>query len=572
MGCTEGKEEEINELKKELSHLTEQNKMFEFEINKNNKTQNPYSFLKNLQTIIDEEQHTTRKLIEFFFELSGNENEFTKTILQKISDLLPLEIDEKIMKYSELRSEETKIQSDQVKSIKNFYDKFLKVLKDKCQEIETRVQTVKEDLKFNSYFSEEFELIELEFSYLEEFKQSDFEYLINKLDRIFKIDSSLNSIEKHLPRLNTDAYFLLKIKELEASLGNFKKISENNLKNLEYKFGMDKTNTQSVVEINLDTFETLLETLNESIKGFIKIETNKESILENEKTEETLEWLENTLTLYFNSSQNSKENILSKLKRLGVQAFPFISSLTSHIKINHDSLPLRIEALKEKIMKYLANSEKHDQSLAQMTESFLVLEQKIDNFELKLDEIISADLKDLQKVMILTDTESKNLLENLKQEFSKSHEEISKDLNEHMDLLYKKIEKAMEIETLREKIRDLQIKEMNKVKQEFQDKLHDLNTHVALLENEKSNLQNSNFKLKATSEKASEIAEKVIVSIKEKEQEIATLKNQIFSLQEQYDQLYEKTPSQTEIEELTKENHELKKTLRLKEREKNTSI
>jgi hypothetical protein len=565
MGCVESRNKNLTILENELEKTREEKKNLETQINKFSNEYKDGSGFKTFEKSIDEDQKMTLEIEDFFSLLCGGETEYTDPMSREISSLLNLSASNKIIKYSELRIQETKIQYTQTKEIQKLYNQFIEILNTKYQETQTQIQVAENNPNFLN--SEEFKLIKIELSYIQDNNRSDFEYLINKLDKIFKIHKILASITKISEKTSPNDNFLYKIKEIETDLLELKKISENNLKALEYKFGMSEVKTSNYSQKNLNNAEVNLETLNTYVKEIIDIETKKNSILANEKIEQGLEWLDITLSSHF-SSEELKASIFSKAKRLaGTLDLPDIKKFFfKYAKNSHNSLPDALQVLKEKVEKYLVQSKNQEKIVFQLIENFEKFEEKIDDFELKLDEIISADLKEIQKTMALDDTESRILFEDLKLKLSKAYEKMSKDANEHLEFLHKKIEIYEKVPGLRAKIRDFRVKDINKTKQEFQNTIKGLNCKIDAIEREKSNLKILNHRSNTILGKVSNHVETIKERSKEKEDQFDDLKTKFSSLQEQYDQLLLRlTLSQNEIEVLIKENKECKRNLRLKE-------
>jgi hypothetical protein len=520
------------------------------------------SLLEKFQKIIDKEQYVTSKTIECLISLSGDNSEQSKNLPSKLSSLLPLSLNDRILRYLEVRTEATEVQYRLCSKIESYNKHLVDIINAKYHEINDRIQNLSINLKDNLYFPSEYNSICTKFSQIPKSKQTDFEYLVDKLDRLWIIDENLASIEKYFPKLTHDDYFELRVKEIETSARNLVKSSVNSIKILEEKFGVSKKKISTIVDIKTNTYFTLLDSFNDFLKELKDIEDNKNIIIENNSVEKDLEWVDNTLSEYFDGFHHTSDNFFLKLKR--VTGEPALSQnfigLIKHVKLHHQSLPLKIEHIKEKINKFLAVYEDHEKCLEKMTENFKKVEEKVDEIELKLYELLSDDLKDLKKVMSLTDFDSKTLIEDLRHELLDQNKDINKDILEHLDFVLKKLSKAMGIEIIRENIRDSQSKEINKIKIESQNKINELNIKIDSIVNEKSIIENEKFKLKATSEKASEIAENLIASRKEKEEEIVALKNKNSSLQESHDRLLEQnTLAKTEILDLTNEIEKLKR-------------
>ena len=219
-------------------------------------------------------------------------------------------------------------------------------------------------------------------------------------------------------------------------------------------------------------------------------------------------------------------------------------------------------------MKFLEKSSEQDKVVLEMTQKFAILDEKIDEIELKLIDFISSDIKDLYNIVPLNDSTSKALLDDLKEKLNETSKESTSDLIEHVSKSLKQIELTFGIKKIREVIRESHAEDVKKRKNELREKINELNTQVSKIQSEKSNIESNLESLKVNHDKTLEMLEEKLALLGEKDSENTSLKNSLGSLNEKYEEvIQENTLTKTEIEKLIKENRECKKRLKSKESE-----
>jgi hypothetical protein len=91
-------------------------------------------------------------------------------------------------------------------------------------------------------------------------------------------------------------------------------------------------------------------------------------------------------------------------------------------------------------VKFLEKSSEQDKVVLEMTQKFTILDEKIDEIELKLIDFILSDIKDLYNIVPLNDSTSKALLDDLKEKLNETSKESTSDLIEHVSKSLKQIE------------------------------------------------------------------------------------------------------------------------------------
>lgn len=584
MGCCFSKSQEIQELEEELGVLLAEKRKLEAVLKEKSEIDKPVSdteastisIIPDIERAIDKEQYATSKVLEFLHVFSGFESDTFKTISQRVVELNSLNSEEKFKKYADLRYEESELQKKMCMKIETSYKVLQEMITNKYHQIDERIEKIQRILKNNSYFSERLINITENFSLISKNNKPDFAFLIEKMNALAYMENEILAIEKSLPTVNEDSFVLLKLKELEAGLSELMKISIDSLKTIEEKFGdveadakLDLASLKSI-EVNLETYITFSESISNSLKNLQEVENLKEKILKSNKVDQKIHELDRELMMHFSSSGDAKEAACSRLNRVSRSvSHPslFVNEILKHVEPSKQSLHRTIEILKEKTIKFLKVSAEQDKIILDMTEQFVSLEHNIDEIELKVDELVSADIRDLYKSIPTGDSEHKHSLDEIKKMFS-NEEEASNDLAEHIKSLLDKMEFTPRIEKIRSVIRETQAKEILKSKSDLQEKINDLTNKVSSLENEKSLIEKTMSSLKINYEKTSAMAEKMITTCNEKELEISGLKNNLASLQEHFDQVNQDfTRSQDEIDDMTKEIRECKKALRTKENE-----
>ena len=572
---------DVQELEENLKTLLDEKKQLERQITENSSILEDTSLVMfhDCERVIEKEQYITGKIFEFFQSFIGIDIEVQRAFSMRISELSQHPTTERMVKYTDIKYGQSEEFKKYCKRIDESNKKLIDIITQKYKDIDERIETTQRIIKEKVLFYDNFKTIKDNFNEIPKGTKLDFDFSIEKLLNLLEIEKELFIIEKSLPELNGDTFVILKLKEIESNLSELTKSSIVLTKCLEARMCETKSDkkkeyySMNSTDINLSTYVTIAESIIKSLNHLRELESFKEEILKNNEIDQELQELDGKLMNHFLRSGNTKEAACSRLNRVSrrkSETSLFLNELLKHIDIHEEALPKTVRILKEKTIKFLKNSEDQDKMILDMTEKFLYFEKTIDEIELKIDEMISAEIKDLYKTILHSDITSKSSLDELKQLLTNNDEESSKDFSEHITSLLKKIELTPQIEIIRANIRDSQIKEATRLKLENKEKINELMYTISSLENEKSGLENLNKNLKGNSDYTSQVAKKMIKNANEKEAEIIQLKNHLATRQEEYDQIaQELNRLQNDIDDITKENREIKKNLRSKENELN---
>ena len=574
MGCCQSRNKEITTLEDELDAMLKEKEKLEQKVEKSE------VFVTNVmpefEKVMNIEQYETSKVLEILSALTGNNAEDAKGLTQQMIQVNLIESPEKLLKYAELRYEQTKLQKKLVKNVEEAISEFLGIVDEKYKDIDKRLDLLKRVLSNNSYFSSHITTISNQFSLISCINKSDIHFLLSKQKSLIQIENLLITIENSSPALNFDTSTNIKIAEIENSLSEVTKLSINSLKAISLNFQEENSETidsksLKSLDFNIETYATISESIVNWVKNLSEIEQRKENILKNNKITEELIELDKSLVFYFNNSENAKDQAFSRLQRLSKGPSlnsSFVDSFVQNTDITHLSLWKTLSALKVKTVKFLEKSSEQDKVVLEMTQKFAILDEKIDEIELKLIDFISSDIKDLYNIVPLNDSTSKALLDDLKEKLNETSKESTSDLIEHVSKSLKQIELTFGIKKIREVIRESHAEDVKKRKNELREKINELNTQVSKIQSEKSNIESNLESLKVNHDKTLEMLEEKLALLGEKDSENTSLKNSLGSLNEKYEEvIQENTLTKTEIEKLIKENRQCKKRLKSKESE-----
>ncbi|OMJ66285.1 hypothetical protein SteCoe_36926 [Stentor coeruleus] len=554
--------------------------MLEAKINEKEDTEpSSVSMINEIDKLIDKDQYNTTRVFESLNNLSGLDNEAYKNITSKISGLSVLNPEDKLLQYSDLRCEESELQKKLGKQLEDTSKVLYDLVNEKYTEIDVRIEALESFLGPAEYYSSERKSIQKNFSEVPKITRSDLENMTLKLKLLLMIEKDVFILERHVPKLNPDSFMLLSLKETEKTLSDLTKSSLCTIKALESFIGEAEVNEKFDIssihshEINIETYTTISESFKNWAKSLKDLENMKESLLQSSSLNQQLQSLDSKLTFYFFSAEQHKQSACNKLKRLSKDSTGFggfLQEILKHTDISKRTLSMTIHALKEKTEKFLKTAEDQDKVIVEITQKLMLLDEKIDEIELKHQDLASAEFKELYKSIPLTDLELKSELDLIKKTFSDLGEDSSKDLMERLNSLSEKIELARKFGKIKESIRKSQSSEVTRIKTELQEKINELSSSLSKVENEKNTLETSYKTLKSNYDKTSEVADKIIKGSSEKDMEVTGLKNNIASLEETIDQLkHDYDQIQDELSEIKKEARDAKRNLRLKENELN---
>ena len=573
------KSKELKELEDELDMLVNQKRLLEMKVYSQSEKQETESASSSTFTstesvkFMDYDLYTSLKLIETTFPLITGESDAYHELSQKVQKIVNLKGHEKILKYGEARCEATEIQKKVLILFQEHFKELAEILRSKYNIIEERIEKIESLLLNSESLLEERQTVIKKFKNIQNGKK-DFGKTLENLKGLEDIDRILNEIEKQLPGLNKDLYFELKLKEVENAFFGLNKTSCLTFSSLETVLGRGQGVEVGLIknaEIPQDTYSALFGSLAKYLSTLQDLETKKLEISCGQKIAEKLVSIDETLKTYFFQSEKNKELAFARLKRLSSSSsdFSFMSQFTSSdFDPASKSLLLNIEILDEKVQNYIKSVSTQDQLLVQMTEKLNSIESIIDEIELKFQEFLSAEVKDLYKLIVYSDQPMKHLLDKTNEQLIQYTEIAHRDLAERLEYFQNKVSLTEDLEKIKSSIRDSQSKELTRAKNEYLEKLSDLNNRLSLSENEKKLISDTLNTHRSQLLATTELSESLLKVTNEKDLFVTSLKNNIASLQENLQQTEEdKSKLQDEVDDLQKELRECKKQLRNKDHE-----
>jgi chromosome segregation ATPase len=238
------------------------------------------------------------------------------------------------------------------------------------------------------------------------------------------------------------------------------------------------------------------------------------------------------------------------------------------IDSSQKSLKQNIEILEQKVKNYLKINKQQDRLVLEMTEKIAFFDQVLDEIEIKFQEFVAGEVKDLGKALISADVGIKAILEKTNEKLISYCEETQKDFSQRLKSFLEKVLLTEELEKVKSWARDLQNKEIARIKAENQEKINEISNKLDATENERLLMMNSLNTNKSQLLLVSGMKEELMKSSNEKDLLVASLKNNVASLEEKLQQNNEdKEKLQEEVDDLQKDLRECKKMLRNKEYE-----
>ena len=264
MGCCQSRNKEITTLEEELDAMLKEKEKLEQKVEKSE------VFVTNVmpefEKVMNIEQYETSKVLEILSALTGNNAEDAKGLTQQMIQVNLIESPEKLLKYAELRYEQTKLQKKLVKNVEEAISEFLGIVDEKYKDIDKRLDLLKRVLSNNSYFSSHITTISNQFSLISCINKSDIHFLLSKQKSLIEIENLLITIENSSPALNFDTSTNIKIAEIENSLSEVTKLSINSLKAISLNFQEENSETidsksLKSLDFNIETYATISESI-----------------------------------------------------------------------------------------------------------------------------------------------------------------------------------------------------------------------------------------------------------------------------------------------------------------------
>ena len=413
-----------------------------------------------------------------------------------------------------------------------------------------------------------------EFKELKDPKKVDFCSLVEKIGKCEKICQELRKIERVLFNGKDLA---VRVKDVERKISMLSKTSLAATHHFEMVFGdsvdVGKIDVMAMksVELEISNFFGFFESLEMYLDNLQELENLKTKVLENNSIKDKLKEIDKTLTKHFLNSEQSKEVACSRLNRVSRSQSEyskpsFLQFL--QFEVSEKSIPATILILKDKAKKYLKSLENQDKILLEMTEKFNAIDKIVDEIELKFQDYISSEVKELHKFIGNSEAWVKSSLETLTEKVIQYEESPQHDLIARLATFQTKFNLTDNLAEIKSALKDSHFKELAKVKSDLHDKVNELNNKLDQVSNEKNLLESNFTTIKSQLKKSSKISEDLLKDMSEKEVIIMTLKGNINSHEETLNQiLQEKNQLEDEVDELRKELRECKKNLRNKEHE-----
>ncbi|OMJ90220.1 hypothetical protein SteCoe_7518 [Stentor coeruleus] len=579
MGCLPSKEEKAKaetEAENNPAPYSDKTTDDKSSIGKTTTRESTACFFDDFEKIIDRDQYLTSKILECLSLMCNNESEDIKKIGCRVIELISLKNSTKLSKFFDLRIEETEVQKKLVKSMKDHCKELQKLVGIKYSDIDERFENVQSIIRNKYIYSEERLVLKKTLEKINKVQKPEFGSLVNDLKSLFTVEKSLIAIEKSLPKLNEDPIWLMRLKELEQSLGKFVKSSMNSLKNIEHIFGncqaTDKIDVYFLqnFEIDVDTYTTFAESLKSWVNNINELEIMKESSLTSDNITQQLRELDEKISMYFFDAEERKQNASNKFKRMSRNSTGlgmFIHEVLKHIDTSDKTLEETANKLYRKVNQFIKTAESQDSIITDMTERLSEFDKKIDEIELKFSDLIENLGRELHKCTPLDEIDLRDSVDEIRKKVGSKE---GSDMLERLELFSMKVDFACEYVVILQEIYDLIIKDHNKLRNDVVEKNNELSNKLALCENDKNNLEDNLKSLKSNYEISCEIAEKYTKAYSEKDLENANLKANINSLTLKYEEISQARSRETEeIDNLTSELRACKKTLRIKETELN---
>lgn len=576
MGCCLDREEEKFKPSNKLTSTDNNVADEKLSISKEPTRESTACFFDDFDKIIDSDQYLTLKILECLSLMCNHESEDIKKIGSRVMELASLKNNSKLSKYFDLRIEETELQKKLAKNLEDHCKALQSFVSMKYTNIDERFEVVQDAIGNKNIYSEERIALKSALDEINKIPKPEFGSLINDLKSLLVVEKSLIIIEKSLPKLNEDSLWLMRLKELEASLREFAKSSLNSLISIERIFGNCQATDDIDVyfiqnfEVDTDTYTAFAESLKSWITNINELEIMKKSSLTSDNITQQLRELDEKISIYFFDAEERKQNASSKFKRMSRKSSGlgmFIHEVLKHIDTSDKTLEETANKLYQKVNQFIKTAESQDGIITDMTERLTEFDKKIDEIELKFSDYIENLGKELQKSMPLDEIDIRDSIDEIRKKVGSKE---GSDMFERLELFSMKIDLACEYVGIFKEIYELISKEHVKARNEAIEKNNELSNKLALCENDKNSLEDNLKNFKSSYEKSCEIAEKHTKGYIEKELENASLKASLNSLTLKYEEISEVRSKETdEIENLNTQLRKCKKALRTKETELN---
>lgn len=576
MGCCLDREEEKFKPSNKLTSTDNNVADEKLSISKEPTRESTACFFDDFDKIIDSDQYLTLKILECLSLMCNHESEDIKKIGSRVMELASLKNNSKLSKYFDLRIEETELQKKLAKNLEDHCKALQSFVSMKYTNIDERFEVVQDAIGNKNIYSEERIALKSALDEINKIPKPEFGSLINDLKSLLVVEKSLIIIEKSLPKLNEDSLWLMRLKELEASLREFAKSSLNSLISIERIFGNCQATDDIDVyfiqnfEVDTDTYTAFAESLKFWITNINELEIMKKSSLTSDNITQQLRELDEKISIYFFDAEERKQNASSKFKRMSRKSSGlgmFIHEVLKHIDTSDKTLEETANKLYQKVKQFIKTAESQDGIITDMTERLTEFDKKIDEIELKFSDYIENLGKELQKSMPLDEIDIRDSIDEIRKKVGSKE---GSDMFERLELFSMKIDLACEYVGIFKEIYELISKEHVKARNEAIEKNNELSNKLALCENDKNSLEDNLKNFKSSYEKSCEIAEKHTKGYIEKELENASLKASLNSLTLKYEEISEARSKETdEIENLNTQLRKCKKALRTKETELN---
>ena len=457
---------------------------------------------------------------------------------------------------------------------------FTSILTNKHKDIDSRLKALESKITKTPKLYDKY--LELNKAFFEKSKKftMTFSDSVLRLRFLLEIEKDLYRLESYFLSSDQDNYIQTLLREVEQAFRTLTKTSSNTLKLMESSMGTtqkDLGNNRDppvgFIEFDMTTYLSASDSILLSLKSLSRLESMKEAVILTSSVSTQLTALDKALSDYFLNSEKFKENALTKFHRYSKRSEGvnlFVHESFNLLDVQTQSTTAVLDALLKRTNYFLTISSDQDQLIVELFKKLNLIEMALDEIDIKLEESMLFDIKDLEKVIPASDLENKQELDTFKEILEKFKNNAPADMLEHMNDILQIFEDSSKIEEIRIKIRDSQMREIAKMKSDYQLTLNMLNSSNSSLEQEKKSLEESSSIMKINLEKSTQLTEKFNQILFDKDIEISNLKNNIASLAEEFAQMRESNAQlQDENSDLSRDLRLSKKTIRDKENELN---
>lgn len=488
--------------------------------------------------ILTSRLRTREKSFKFILKFAGVEDD----IIKLFTNNPPYGLEGNLENDRDIEGDKITRLRSACKSLKSTYKELSNLIRDQTISISARLESSEKKILKNLQFQQDLNLIKHDLQDLKNASGFTFSSSLTKLKSIFRLQESLNRLEKNIISPVDDAYIFLKFKDLEKNLKILTQKSLANIKKLEneYKGTLPEVSHKVLGilsgDIIADNYYVLADSFIALTGPLLALENSKELVLGSKDLKKILKKLDKNFVGCLRVLDKMNENCFERMKKVlqveNGENFD-IGEDVFMADIRGNNLFTTAKLIFQKTSKILIKLTNHENKFEEFVDKIKIFEDTFYKFSTKLYNYLINDNKELEKLIPSNLIAFKDILSKLIQKISSLQENPPISITNHLQEALKIIKSSTKTIDIKSSLREMHHKEISQIKQEGILKIKDISASYDLIASSKNNIESALSMTKTSLEKSQALVEKLSKDCREKESELLSYKNALNNMTEE---------------------------------------